>query len=50
MEIRKNHSQRKKDMDDAQNVTISGDTKYDRGKTMKVGQVPGNMDNHADII
>ncbi len=28
------HSQRKKDIDDAQNVSISGDTKYEQSKTI----------------
>jgi len=44
------HSQRKKDIDDAQNVSISGDTKYEQSKTRKIEQVSGNVDNHADII
>ena len=44
------YNQRKKDNDDAQNVSLSGDTKLKRGKITKIEQIPVNMDNHADTF
>jgi len=42
------YNQRKKDIDDAQNVSISRDTKYVQSKTIKAEQVSGNVETHAD--
>jgi len=46
----KNYSQRKKDKDETQNVSLSGDTKMKQGKTINNEYMPTNSDNHADII
>jgi len=46
----KNHSQRKKDNDDAQNVALSGDTKIEQGKNIKEEHMPDSVDTHADTF
>lgn len=43
------YSQRKKDATDAQ-ISTSGDTKQEQGKTIKTEHVPVNVDNHADTF
>jgi len=44
-----NHSQRKKDIDEPHNVSISGDTKQKQGQAIKSEEMPVDVDNHADI-
>lgn len=46
--IFKTNNQRKKDNDEAQNDTLSGDTKQKQGETEKNEQIPVDVDNHAD--
>jgi len=44
------NSQRKKDKNDAQDVVLSGDTNYAKGKNKNTENMPSNEDNHSDII
>jgi len=46
----KNHSHRKKDIDEAQDVSISGDTNHNQRKNKNAGQMSGNEDNHGDTL
>jgi len=45
-----NHSQRKKDKHEAQNVGLSGATKQLQGKTNKGEHMPVNVDNHVGTL